>query len=144
MQPNWDLWLDLFWGNDPWKIFCMNDFFSKMVKKWFYLKNDSFFVSCANFNQKRVVSWALRSGLPFKKISILRVMKKKKMDTSQFFMHRGPKKAVEHDSDIHFDLTWAKKKKRNGFLCQKQLFFLKKWDQMKYFGLFFYRNIKYQ
>ena len=27
---------------------------------------------------------------------------------------------------------------RNVFLCQKQLFYIKKWYKMKYFGLFFY------
>ena len=36
-------------------------------------------------------------------------LKKKKIWTPHRFLHRGPKKAVEHDSDIHFDLTWAKK-----------------------------------
>ena len=29
----------------------------------------------------------------------------KKRWTHHSFLHRGPKKAVEHDSDIHFDLT---------------------------------------
>ena len=29
----------------------------------------------------------------------------KKTWTPPRFLHRGPKKAVEHDSDIHFDLT---------------------------------------
>ena len=33
----------------------------------------------------------------------------KKRWTHHSFLHRGPKKAVEHNSDIHFDLTWAKK-----------------------------------
>ena len=45
-----------------------------------------------------------RSGIRLEKISILRVLKKKKW-TPPRFLHRGPKKAVEHDSDIHFDLT---------------------------------------
>ena len=47
----------------------------------------------------------------------------KKKWTPHRFLHRGPKKAVEHDSDIHFDLTWAKKI-RNGFLCKKLCFLL--------------------
>ena len=29
----------------------------------------------------------------------------KKKWTPLRFLHRGPKKAVEHDSDVHFDLT---------------------------------------
>ena len=45
-----------------------------------------------------------RSGLRSMKISILKVLKKKRW-THHSFLHRGPKKAVEHDSDIHFDLT---------------------------------------
>ena len=45
-----------------------------------------------------------RSGIRLEKISILRVLKKKTW-TPPRFLHRGPKKAVEHDSDIHFDLT---------------------------------------
>ena len=44
------------------------------------------------------------SGFQLEKISILRVLKKKTW-TPPRFLHRGPKKAVEHDSDIHFDLT---------------------------------------
>ena len=62
---------------------------------------------------------SIRSGVPLAKS-----LKKKKW-THPRFLHRRPKKAVEQDSDIHFDLTWAKKI-RNGFLCQKQLFFIKK------------------
>ena len=31
--------------------------------------------------------------------------KKKKKWTHPRFLHRGPKKAVEQDSDVHFDLT---------------------------------------
>ena len=84
---------------------------------------------------------AIRPGISMEKISILRVMKKKW--THHKFLHVGPKKHVEQESDTYFGLSWAKKK-RNGFLCQKQLFFLKKWYQMKYFWVFFYRNIKYQ
>ena len=30
---------------------------------------------------------------------------KKKKWTHPRFLHRGPKKAVEQDSDVHFDLT---------------------------------------
>ena len=36
----------------------------------------------------------------------------KKKWTHPRFLHRGPKKAVEQDSDVLFDLTWAKKKKK--------------------------------
>jgi len=32
-------------------------------------------------------------------------LKKKKKWTHPRFLHRGPKKAVEQDSDVHFDLT---------------------------------------
>ena len=63
-----------------------------------------------------------RSGFWLEKISILRVLKKKTWTPPRFF-HRGPKKGVEHNSDIHFDLTWAKKI-RNGFLCKKLCFLL--------------------
>ena len=45
----------------------------------------------------------IRPGISMEKISILRVMKKKW--THPRFLHRGPKKAVEQDSDVHFDLT---------------------------------------
>ena len=39
---------------------------------------------------------------------------KKKRWTHHRFLHRGPKKAVEQEYDVHFDQTWAKKI-RNGF-----------------------------
>ena len=61
-----------------------------------------------------------RPGISMEKISILRVMKKKKW-THPRFLHRGPKKAVEQDSDVHFDLTWAKKKE-TGFSAKNSYF----------------------
>ena len=42
----------------------------------------------------------IRSGFP-----VAKSLKKKKRWTPHRFLHRGPKKAVELDSDIHFDLT---------------------------------------
>ena len=48
----------------------------------------------------------------------------KKKWTHPRFLHRGPKKAVEQDSDVHFDLTWAKKKKKKRVLVQKTAIFL--------------------
>ena len=42
---------------------------------------------------------ASRSGFPVAK------SENKQKWTPHRFLHRGPKKAVEHDSDIHFDLT---------------------------------------
>ena len=51
-----------------------------------------------------IVKSSSRPGISMEKISILRVMKKKKW-THPRFLHRGPKKAVEQDSDVHFDLT---------------------------------------
>ena len=84
----------------------------------------SVFICCFN-NHFFSLNWIERSilsGIRLEKISILRVLKKK-IWTPPRFLHRGPKKAVEHDSDIHFDLTWAKKI-RNGFLCKKLSFLL--------------------
>ena len=81
-----------------------------------------------------------RPGIPLEKISILRVMKKKTW-THHKFLHVGPKKHVEQESDTYFGLSWAKKK-RNGFLCQKQLFFPKKWHKMKHFWVFFLQKHK--
>ena len=60
-----------------------------LVKKLLSLDYPYFF-----FNQN------LRSGFP-----VAKSLKKKKRLTPYRFLHRGPKKAVEYDSDIHFDLT---------------------------------------
>ena len=38
-------------------------------------------------------------------VSLAKFFKKKKKWTHPRFLHRGPKKAVEQDSDVHFDLT---------------------------------------
>ena len=57
-----------------------------------------------SLNWRQQFSIHKRSGFWLEKISILRVLKKKRW-THHSFLHRGPKKAVEHDSDIHFDLT---------------------------------------
>ena len=73
------------------------------------------------------------------KISILRVMKKKW--THPRFLHRGPKKAVEQDSDVHFDLTWAKKKKKR-VLVQKTAIFPKKMALNEIFWPFFLQKHK--
>ena len=69
------------------------------------------------------------------KISILRVMKKKKW-THPRFLHRGPKKAVEQDSDVHFDLTWAKKKE-TVFIAKNGYFSLKNGIKWNVFDFFF-------
>ena len=56
-------------------------------------------------------------------------------------MHRGPKKAVEQDSDVHFDLTWAKKKKKR-VLVQKTAIFPKKMALNEIFWPFFMQKHK--
>ena len=60
-------------------------------------------ISDINFFKDKV-KFIIRLGIQLEKISILRVLKKKTW-TPPRFLHRGPKKAVEHDSDIHFDPT---------------------------------------
>ena len=45
----------------------------------------------------------IRPGIPLEKISILRVMKKKW--THHKFLHVGPKKHVEQESDTYFGLS---------------------------------------
>ena len=52
------------------------------------------------FEQVRSRNKNIRSGFP-----VAKSLKKKKRWTPHIFLHRGPKKAVEHDSDIHFVLT---------------------------------------
>ena len=67
--------------------------------------------------------------------SCKKLKENKKKWTPHRFLHRGPKKAVEHDSDIHFDLTWAKKKEM--FFCAKNSYLsLKngvKWNILDFF-----------
>ena len=65
--------------------------------------------------------WKIFSSRPeilIEKISILRVIKKKW--THHKFLHVGPKKYVEQESDTYFDLSWAKKKKQETVICAKK------------------------
>ena len=47
----------------------------------------------------QITSFGPRPGFPLAKF-----LNKKKWSHPRF-LHRGPKKAVEQDSDVHFDLT---------------------------------------
>ena len=55
--------------------------------------------------KRREPKWEYKKTVAVRIPGCKKLKENKKKWTPHRFLHRGPKKAVEHDSDIHFDLT---------------------------------------